>query len=295
MKKDKCYCLSLIILSVIMTIIIVVGCSNNKEEQNHVLQDENMIDEYIFLAQDGYNVLDIGTARMISGLLIHDELVYYIFRELVFISEEDDTYYQIIQIRGVDKHGNISDSISIPISEHIHIDIVGFNIDQNGEFIIIVQEYDDTKTGSIIFYEKYNSTGDLLHKEELLVLRNNRYGIGAYFNDNGDIAVIEFSLPNVVTAHIWDDTFTLINKIPIVTNTFAFGTDGVFLSRAEDLMAIQIIDISTGEVLAEHSFLLDSYITDIYAADESSRFDYFIHTERHLYGFTLDGEELNHI
>ncbi|MDR2590039.1 MAG: hypothetical protein LBC71_03505, partial [Oscillospiraceae bacterium] len=39
----------------------------------------------------------------------------------------------------------------------------------------------------------------------------------------------------------------------------------------------------------------DSYITDIYAADESSRFDYFIHTERHLYGFTLDGEELNHI
>ncbi|MDR2599165.1 MAG: hypothetical protein LBC73_02710, partial [Oscillospiraceae bacterium] len=294
MKKGKYSYLSLILLVIIITVVIIASCDKN-EEQDDVISHGNMIDEYIFLAQDGYNILDIGTARMIGGLLIHDELVYYIFRELVFISEEDNTYYQIIQIRGVDIHGNVSDSISIPISEHIHIDIVGFNIDQNGEFIIIVQEYDDTKTGSIIYYEKYNSTGDLLHKEELLVLRNNRYGIGAYFNDNGDIAVIEFSLPNIVTAHIWDDTFTLINKISLDSNTFAFGTDGVLLSRAEDLMTIQIIDISTGEILAEHSFIFDDYITGVYAADETSRFDYFIHTERHLYGFTLDEGELNHI
>ncbi|MDR2599810.1 MAG: hypothetical protein LBC73_05985 [Oscillospiraceae bacterium] len=295
MKKDKCYYFSLISLVLIITIVIVASCdNNNNEEQDDVISHENMIDEYLFLAQDGYNILDIGTARMIDGLLIHDELIYYIFVELIYISEEDDTYYQIIQIRGIDIHGNISDSISIPISELIHIDIVGFNIDQNGEFIVIVQEYDERRVRSTLNYERYNLVGEILHREELFTI-GNHYWAGAHFSENGDIAVIEFSFQNGFSVHIWDDTFTLISNIPLVTNTFAFGTDGVILSRAEDLMAIQIIDIITGEILEEHSFLLDSHITGIYAADESSRFDYFIHTERHLYGFILDGEELNHI
>ncbi|MDR2600207.1 MAG: hypothetical protein LBC73_08025 [Oscillospiraceae bacterium] len=293
MKINKHYYFSLILLVLIIAVVMVASCDNN-EEQDDVIPHVNLIDEYIFLAQDGYNILDIGTARMINGLLIHDELIYYIFVELIYISEEDDTYYQIIQIRGVDIHGNISNSISIPISELIHIDVLGFNIDQNGELIIIVQEYDEGRVRSSLNYERYNLAGEILHREELFTI-GNRYWVGAHFSENGYIAVIEFSLQNGSSVHIWDDTLTLINNIPLFSYTFAFGTDGVILSRAEDDMTIQIIDISTGKVLEEHSFLLDNYITGIYVADETSRFDYFIHTERHLYGFILDEEELNHI
>jgi hypothetical protein len=136
----------------------------------------------------------------------------------------------------------------------------------------------------------------MLYREELLALGNHRYGSDAHFDDSGYIAITEYSFQSGYTVHIWDDTLTYINKFPLESPAFAFGTDGVFLSNAEIPMAIQMIDISTGEVIEEYSFQLDSdFISGIYAADESSRFDFYIHTIQHLYGFDLEAREIEHV
>ncbi|MDR2569756.1 MAG: hypothetical protein LBD23_05605, partial [Oscillospiraceae bacterium] len=69
MKKNKNFYFVLMLLVIIMTTTIVVACSDDNKEQADTLQHENIMEEYIFLAQDRYINLSVGTAEMINGLV----------------------------------------------------------------------------------------------------------------------------------------------------------------------------------------------------------------------------------
>lgn len=282
--------------------IMVIACNNYGSEQDYEYYHRDMIEDYVFIAKDGIINLDTGITGQVSGLIVWGEFIYYIFTELFYESYESEegnlyfTYDQYIHVRGIDKLGNIAESISVEVSEHHFIDIVGFNKDANGEFVIIIQAHNSDRTDSTLYHEKYNSAGDLLNRIELLPMGGSRFGIDAVFDESGCFAVREFSLQRGSIVHIWDDTLTYINYIPLVHAAYAFGIDGTILRQAEQFNTIQIVEIATGEVVEEHYLLLDGlFISGIYSADETSRFDFYIRSTQYLYGFFLDTGETEYI
>ncbi|MCL2629006.1 MAG: extracellular solute-binding protein [Oscillospiraceae bacterium] len=315
------------LLAFSMLLATLTGCRNNEEMgkgsgqgsgsgQGEENENPSIFDEYIYVAQDGFLVLDKSKEANIYGIALHGELTYYIYEEFPENpvpkeqADDPDTWFpfvRLIQVKAMDRSGAVAESLTIPESfAAASASLIGFHINDTGEIIIVSREYDYENNHSIIIYERATIKGELLQKEELLQVEAMWADLFVHFEKNGCIAIIgadfhAFTEMNY-TLHLWDETLSHMRVETIFTSAFAFGRDGTYIHRTQNdeedsKLILQSVDLKTGEPIDKYPLTLER-VTSIHLAEENSPFDYYIVSilwEQHLYGLDFETGEPEHI
>jgi len=271
---------------------------------------ENVGDEYVWIVQNGFMQLDVGNTENICGIAVYGELIYYIYIEFIENIETvnqtepiefHEAFSAVIQIKAVNHYGSIMDRISIPTLQN-DTRIKGFDITNNGEFIIVTQELDWENSVGVLYYTKYDSDGNVLLRTELLQTGITWFAHEVHFEKNGALAIIGVdSYFNEVT-YFWDETLHLVREEPTSLNFSAFTRDGTFLSLsipevaiADDaLLTLYEIEVATKEIINEYS--ISNYSAGrMFIAEEDSTFDFYVIAGRYLYGYVKETGEVETI
>jgi hypothetical protein len=297
---------ALFIISVVIVTSVIgrqTGDNGNGDGQSHAPQDnpdhENIIDDYIFVARDGFLRLETGNAEMIHGLVAFDDLIYYIYIDHVEnpITQDQaenpeawESFITQIGIKGIDPSGVITNSITVPVALP-HVDIIAFDINNTGEISFISREFGLGNEQEVLRCTRYDFAGNLLLREELMQKGADWFAHSAYFNENGAFAILWGNLQAESTIRFYDENITFIREENIRESTnsslFALTGQGTFLHLSGGSNpTLRETDIRTGAHIQNHPLTLAN-AKGIYPAEESSHFDYYIIASTHLYGYVL--------
>ena len=290
--------LAVLVLVVIVATLIGRRSSDIDHDsgQSHETVQKYFIDEYIFLAQSGFMHLDTGNAEMINSLVVYDELIYYLYLEYIENpimpeqAESPDTWEPfpaVIQIKGIDQSGTVIDSITVSTALP-NLNVIGFDIGRAGEISIVTQEFDLENKQGALCYSRYDFTGNLMLRAELLQTGTNWFAQEVYFEENGAIAIVGLNSHFNSIVLLWDDKLAFIREEPILSSSFTFTSEGTYLHLVgESTFALQETELATGARVKEYPFpLYDA--TSIYKAGEDNIFDYYLVSEQHVYGYDVE-------
>jgi len=282
-----------IIIIPILLLTTITACRNNEDgstgpdnEDRQKSEHPSIFDEYIYIAQNGYRLLDTGNAESIGGLILHGDLIFYIYNEY--------TENAVIQVRGIDRSWTIKENITIHTNLPFNtVSVLGFDINNNDEILIILQDFDYENSQNTIYYTKYNFNGELLLQEELLQSGFEWKAVGIHFDKTGffaitGISVSGFEMQVNYNIHLWDDNLSYLREETTIWGAFTFDNEGAFLRLTGDNpLTLEKVDLKTGSIINECPLSLD-YVSNIYLSEENSRFDYYFLTTQYLYGFCTD-------
>ncbi|MCL2425937.1 MAG: extracellular solute-binding protein [Oscillospiraceae bacterium] len=290
-----------LLVAAVAIIVLFVGRSCRQDDEGtyyvhtgsiEVLQ-EGPINEYVWLTQGGLIQLYLGDAEYIYGLVMYDELIYYLYVEFSIVPATFEVYSASIQLKGINELGIIENAITIPM-EQWDSHIIGFDIRNSNEISIVMQVIDWETGQGVLYYRKYDFAGNLLRDVELLQSGTDWIALEVHFDGNNAIAIFGIN-PQFETSFIfWDENLIKIKEASDVSNVFTFTGNNTFLHLNDYPFTLQEINLSTGELIQEHSLpLLD--IINIHLAEASSNYDYYIVTTEYIYGYILETEVLEPI
>ncbi|MDR2599957.1 MAG: extracellular solute-binding protein [Oscillospiraceae bacterium] len=308
-KKSKLFPIVFISTTILLVAVIVfVGLRNNEDgnsdnpdhlsngNQSNTNGHAYIYDEYVFLAGDRIMNLDTGNAVVIDGLIAKGELLYYIYIDYIDnpntqdnVNDDStfDPYLAVIEVKSINKSGEITKSIKIPTNRSFgSTTILGFDINDMEELIIITNESGETRGKNYVFYNKYDFTGSLI-KRELLLEGSDWFAREAHISKNGNIAVVRLNFQHEISVRLLDEELSFIRSEALGFGAFTFSDEGMCLSLIEDNpVKIRKSDFLTGEQILE--FPLEFHVSDIHKADESSAFDYYFITTDYIFGLCFE-------
>jgi len=271
--------------------------------QNHENEQKGMIEEYAWLAQDGFVRLSTGNAEMINGIILLGDIIYYIYVEYIehpIIQGHVENYRTekvfspVMQIKGINQTGIVVESITIPTVQGDFY-VIGFSINYESEFIIIAQCFNWEQEKGILYYFKYNIDSGLLVKKELKQTGAEWIALEAHIEKNGAVAVIGIDSHYNGTVIIWDNNMLYISEKPITSDAFVFSYDGTyFYIENGNSTVLRERNILTDEIINEYQ-LPHLDIISIHLAEVNNGYDIYIVTAQYIYGYTIANNKKEHI